>query len=114
MAVSGGALLVGGGESIGVDTTGVILSLGAGLAYAVFAVEAKGLLDNHPPLAVMAVTLTGGAVVLLPLVVGANLAWVGTAQGQRSPFMWVWSPPPWRTCCLGMAWHGPRSPTWSL
>ncbi len=81
IATSGGALLVGRGGSIGVNTTGVVLALGAGLSYAVFAVAAKGLLDNHPPLAVMAVTLTGGAVVLLPLVAGANLAWIGTAHG---------------------------------
>lgn len=68
------------------DTTGVVLALGAGLSYAVFALAAKGLLDNHPPLAVMAVTLTGGAVVLLPLAVGANLAWIGTAQGALTAF----------------------------
>lgn len=84
IAISGGALIVGGGESIGVDTTGVILALGAGLSYSVFAVAARGLLDNHPPLAVMGVTLTGGAVVLLPVVVGANLTWVGSAHGAAT------------------------------
>lgn len=81
MAIGGGALLVGGGESIGVDTSGVLLALGAGLSYSVFAVAARSLLDNHPPLAVMGVALTGGGVVLLPVLIGANLTWVGSAQG---------------------------------
>lgn len=81
LAVGGGTLLMASGEAIGVDATGVVLALGAGLSYAVFAVATKGLLDHHPPIAVMAVTLTVGAVLLLPLLVRANVAWVATAHG---------------------------------
>jgi len=80
-AVTGGALLVSGGEDIGVDPVGMVMSLGAGLSYAVFTVATKRVLDDHPPIAVMAVTLTGSALLLTPALAVADLGWVGSARG---------------------------------
>jgi drug/metabolite transporter, DME family len=45
---------------------GVALALGAGLAYAVYAVAAKSLVDRLPPLTVAALTFTVAALSLLP------------------------------------------------
>ena len=81
LAIAGGALLVGGGGSAEVDPTGIVLALGAGLSYAVFAVVTRGLLDHHPPPGVMAVSLTGAAVLLLPTLAIGDTAWLATGGG---------------------------------
>ena len=80
-AVVGGGLLLAGGEEIGVDPVGVAMALVAGMAYAVFALAVKGPLEHHSPVAVMGVSLCGGAVMLLPLSIGSDVAWVATARG---------------------------------
>ena len=75
-AVVGGGLLLAGGEEIG-----VAMALVAGMAYAVFALAVKGPLEHHSPVAVMGVSLCGGAVMLLPLSIGSEVAWVATTRG---------------------------------
>lgn len=80
-AVVGGGLLLAGGEEIGVDPVGVAMALVAGMAYAVFALAVKGPLEHHSPVAVMGVSLCGGAVMLLPLSIGSEVAWVATTRG---------------------------------
>lgn len=81
LAVIGCALLILAGRGIQVDPTGILLALGAGASYALFAVTSKTLLEKHPPEAVMAVAFCLGALLLLPLLVGADLAWLAQPAG---------------------------------
>jgi len=81
LAIGGGGLLVGGDGGVGLDPGGVVLALGAGLSYAVFAVATRGVLEEHPPPGVMAVALTGGGVLLAPFLLVGQTAWVGTGSG---------------------------------
>ena len=59
LAVGGTVVLVAGGADIGIEVTGILLTLGAGLSYAVFAVAAKNMLDRHDPVLVMAIVFVG-------------------------------------------------------
>jgi DME family drug/metabolite transporter len=81
LAVLGCGLLVGSEGELSADTLGVLLALGAGLSYAVYAVASKSLLDRDPPTAVMAVIFSLGALLLFPLLVGADLTWLASARG---------------------------------
>jgi len=81
LAIAGCALLLGSGGSLRVDVGGVLLAVGAGAAYALFTVVSKGLLERHPPEAVMAVSFCGGALLLSPLLLGADLGWLAQPSG---------------------------------
>ncbi len=81
LAVSGGALLVLAGGGLSVDVGGILLSLGAGLSYAMYAVASKGALEKQPPDAVTAVTFSLGALFLLPLLFTADLGWLAQPRG---------------------------------
>lgn len=85
LAVSGGVLLVlGGGDDVRLDVAGVALALGAGAAYAGYTVAAKGLLDMHPPLVVMASLFGAGAVLLVPLLALEPLGWIAEPAGTAA------------------------------
>jgi DME family drug/metabolite transporter len=73
--------LVAAGGSLSVDGLGLVLALGAGAAYATYAVASKGLLDERPPDAVMAVVFCLGAVLLAPLLFVADLSWLAQPRG---------------------------------
>ena len=81
LAGLGCSLLLGGGGSLQVDLAGVLLALGAGLSYAAYAVASKQLLDAHRPVAVMAVVFCLGALLLGPLLLDADLAWLADPRG---------------------------------
>jgi DME family drug/metabolite transporter len=83
LALAGGALLVlaGGGERR-VDPWGVVLALGAGLSYAVYALASKDALERVPPAAAMTALFGGGAILLAPLVLVRPLGWITTARGS--------------------------------
>jgi DME family drug/metabolite transporter len=81
LAVAGCSLLVAAGGSLSVDVLGIVLALGAGAAYATYAVASKGLLDERPPDAVMAVVFCLGAVLLAPLLFVADLSWLAQPRG---------------------------------
>jgi DME family drug/metabolite transporter len=82
LAVCGGALLVaGGGDDVRLDAAGMVLAVGAGLAYAGYTVAAKGLLDVHPPLVVMASLFGTGALLLVPLLALESFGWVAEPAG---------------------------------
>ena len=49
LAILGSTLLIAGGSSISVDPLGVLLALGAGLAYAVYTLASKKLLAGTVP-----------------------------------------------------------------
>lgn len=83
LAIVGAALLLAPDDGVeAADPLGIVLALGAGLAYACYTIAAKRSLDRHgAPTAVMAVIFAGGAVLLLPLLAGADLRWLATPSG---------------------------------
>lgn len=81
LAVLGCTLLIAASGGVSVDALGVVLALGAGGAYATYAVASKGLLEEWPPDAVMAVVFCLGAVFLSPVLFRADLSWLAEPQG---------------------------------
>lgn len=82
-AVSGCALLLfaGSNSQVTIDFWGILLALGAGAVYAVFALFAKELVAQHAPAAVMAVLFSLGAVFLFPLLFWVDLSWLAEPGG---------------------------------
>lgn len=84
-AVVGVGLLVagsGGGTAAGVDLIGVAAAAGAGVAYAGYTVTARALLlRGWRGIRVIAAFFALGALLLLPLLVGADLRWVVSTSG---------------------------------
>ncbi len=81
LAISGCSLLISGAGDISVDILGIILALGAGCAYAIYAVAIKGLLKGRSAVAVLAVTSSLGALLLSPCLFSANLSWLTEPRG---------------------------------
>jgi DME family drug/metabolite transporter len=81
LGILGCALLIATGEKIHLDLLGIFLAICAGASYAVFATVSKGLIEEHAPEAVMAVTFCLGACFVLPLLVRADLRWLGQPSG---------------------------------
>ncbi len=87
LAVLGCVLLVGFGSAQaqsaanGIDPLGILLALGAGLAYALYTIASKSLLRALPPDAAMALVFCGGALLLLPLLLSADLSWLSDPRG---------------------------------
>lgn len=82
VAILGCVLLVSsGGDAMVINPLGVLLALGAGLSYAVFTLSNKRLLATHTALEVMAVSFCLGALLLLPLLLVTETAWVLTGSG---------------------------------
>jgi DME family drug/metabolite transporter len=81
LAVVGCSLLVAGSGHLSVDALGILLALAAGAAYATYAVASKGLLEERPPDAVMAVVFCLGALLLAPLLFVADLSWLAQPRG---------------------------------
>jgi DME family drug/metabolite transporter len=81
LAILGSTLLIAGGSSISVDPLGVVLSMGAGLAYAIYTLASKELLYQFGPDGVMAAVFGLGAVFLLPVLLVADLSWVTEPHG---------------------------------
>lgn len=81
LGVIGCALLIGAGRGIHIDLLGIFLATCAGGSYAVFATASKGLLQEHTPEAVMAVTFSVGALFVLPLLCFGDLSWLAQSNG---------------------------------
>ena len=84
LAISGCALLMLLRGEIALDLAGILLALGAGLSYALYTLTSKRLLETLPPDAVMGIVFSIGALLLLPLLFGADLRWVRVGSG-----LWV-------------------------
>lgn len=81
LAVLGCVLLMASGGSVSVDPLGIALAIGAGSSYAAYTLAIKGLLEGRSPDAVMAVVFCLGAVLLAPLMLGRDLAWLAQPRG---------------------------------
>ena len=86
LALLGVALIAGApGEADGV---GIILALGAGASYAIYATGSKRMLRSFPPLGAMAIGFGGGAVLLTPLLIGGDTSWLGD-RGAWPMVLWL-------------------------
>lgn len=81
LGIIGCVLLIATGEQIHIDLLGIFLAICAGGSYAVFTAVSKGLIEEHSPEAVMAVTFCLGACFLLPLLFTADLQWLVQPSG---------------------------------
>jgi DME family drug/metabolite transporter len=81
LAVAGCTLLVATGGDLHVDSTGVLLALGAGASYALYTLASRDLLRVQPPDAVTAVSFFGGALLLFPLLFFVDLSWLLQPRG---------------------------------
>jgi DME family drug/metabolite transporter len=83
LAIGGAALLVlAGGDAANVDPAGVLLALGAGASYGLYTVTSKMLLESgHQPEGVMAVAFGVGALLLAPILLTQDTAWLTTPGG---------------------------------
>jgi DME family drug/metabolite transporter len=71
-----------------VTVGGVMLALAAGASYAVYAVAAERLVRVVTAPAAMAIGFGGGALVLSPLLIWADLAWLRTGSGALTA-LWL-------------------------
>jgi DME family drug/metabolite transporter len=82
LAVLGCSLLMAASGGISVNPVGILLALGAGASYAGYTLAMKQMLaSDHSPDAVVAVAFCLGAVLLLPLLYGADLTWISQPRG---------------------------------
>lgn len=82
LSVVGGILLLApGSSSTSVNPVGVLLALGAGLSYTIFALATKELSGSYPPDAIMAVAFCLGAIMLSPTLFLVPINWVVTLPG---------------------------------
>jgi DME family drug/metabolite transporter len=73
-------LTLSSGGAVRIDPVGIALAIGAGVAYAAYTLVIKGLLETHEPDAVIAVIFCIGALMLAPLLVGRDLAWLAAPR----------------------------------
>lgn len=89
LTVIGAALLAtrGGAGEASADPVGLLLVLGAGLSYALYANTAKDLIHaGFTAARAMAGIFGAGALLILPLTVAEPLAWLGTPRGLGLAF----------------------------
>jgi DME family drug/metabolite transporter len=77
-----GAILLGTGGDTGDDVAvGLLLAIGAGVAYAIYVAASAAPLDDHPPADVAAVALGGAGLALLPVAVLTGSGWLADGDG---------------------------------
>ncbi|AHM57772.1 putative transporter YwfM (plasmid) [Peptoclostridium acidaminophilum DSM 3953] len=81
LSIVGCVLLAADGQRLEVNSVGVLLALGAGASYALYAATSKKLLDSHPPEAVTGAVFFIGALFLSPLLFILDLDWLKSMQG---------------------------------
>lgn len=91
LGLAGAGLLAASGDDTGAGddlVLGLVLAVGAGLAYAVYVAASATLLDRHPPGDVAAVVLGGGGLLLVPVAVGTGLGWLADPGGPATA-LWL-------------------------
>jgi DME family drug/metabolite transporter len=81
LAITGCLILtLSSGGDVMIDLFGITLAIGAGAAYAAYTLVIKGLLETHDANAVIAVVFCLGALILAPLLIGREMAWLATPR----------------------------------
>ena len=70
-----------GGGAAAVQPLGVVLAVGAGTAYAIYAVVSKGLVERHGADGVTAVVFAGAGLLLAPALLLGDLGWLRQGPG---------------------------------
>lgn len=73
-------LTLSSGGDVVIDLVGVALAIGAGVAYAAYTLVIKGLLEKHEANAVIAVAFCIGALMLAPMLIGREMAWLAAPR----------------------------------
>jgi len=82
LACAGVLLLVLGGGGASIDLLGIMLAVIAGSGYATYAILAKRLIGlGHAPERVMATSFSLGALLLAPVLIAGDLAWLASDDG---------------------------------
>jgi DME family drug/metabolite transporter len=91
LGIAGAALLGLAGDDDGGDADrlvlGLVLAIGAGVAYAIYVAASARLLDEKPPDQVAAIVLGLGGLLLVPVALGTDLGWLGDPGG---PALALW------------------------
>lgn len=80
-AIIGCVVLAGSKGSLRIDYIGILSALGAGFSYAAYTTAMKGLLENHAPDAVMAVSFCLAAAILSPVLFTSDMTWLFQPRG---------------------------------
>jgi DME family drug/metabolite transporter len=81
LAIVGCFLLLGVGENFNSGFSGIALALGAGCSLAIFTLSAQFLLKEHSSVAVLAISFSLGAIILIPAFFGVPLDWLTQPRG---------------------------------
>lgn len=81
ISIAGSIVLVSGGESAGVDKVGLLLALGAGLAWAVYLIGAKEIFEEADPVFAAGVVFAGAAILLAPTAFFSDASWMASGRG---------------------------------
>jgi DME family drug/metabolite transporter len=73
-------LTLSSGGDVRIDPSGLALAIGAGVAYAAYTLVIKGLLERHDPDTVIAVAFCLGALMLSPLLLDHEVAWLAAPR----------------------------------
>ncbi|WP_404430032.1 EamA family transporter [Sutcliffiella horikoshii] len=68
-------------DSVVVDPVGVLLALGAGLSFAVYAIVSRDLVGKFPSLSIVAVVFTLSAAFLAPFMFVFEMSWIADVRG---------------------------------
>ncbi|WP_404446556.1 EamA family transporter [Sutcliffiella horikoshii] len=68
-------------DSVVVDPIGVLMALGAGLSFAVYAIVSRDMAGKFPSLSIVAVVFTLSAVFLAPFMLVFDMTWVTDVRG---------------------------------
>lgn len=84
LAITGTVFLSGLGQDgqANIDLIGLLLAVGTGASYALYALASKQLVQVHKPDAVMAVLFIFGAILLLPFLLTVDVTWIKETQGM--------------------------------
>ncbi|MGI6225280.1 MAG: DMT family transporter [Peptococcales bacterium] len=81
LAIVGNIFLIFSENTLSMNIMGIIFALCAGLAYALYTLASKKLLETYSSDMVVAVVFTLGAVLLFPLLITNDLSWLVSFQG---------------------------------
>src|SRR5690625_4400382 len=81
LAIIGCLMLFMNKESVYVNPLGIIMALGAGLAFASYTIVSRDLVETYSSLSVVAVVFTLSAILLAPFLFIFDMAWITNVRG---------------------------------
>ncbi|OZM56598.1 EamA family transporter [Lottiidibacillus patelloidae] len=81
LSILGCLMLFMNKQSLYVDPVGILLAIGAGLAFASYTLLSRDLVTNYSPLSVVAVIFTLSAICLSPFLFIFDMSWIASFRG---------------------------------